>query len=446
LKKEWLLSIGITVLTVVVVIGLIRLYAPQLIGGGRDLQLVQASKEVPPFFDNVFRKQDYESLEIAIQDPYVKRAKPLFFQEEYGMGPHDILGFRNRAIPNLADVVTIGDSMTYGNNALLAGNWPSQMQAMLGNGRTTVYNMAVGGWGAAEYLAMFDKALLFQPEVIVIAFYSGNDALETFQQAYGNKRYAFLKLDQTLKSSDMPKVVYPAPESEWWRVQFKDRVSTIFTPKLRHSSNQQHPAVRAGYAGMAEAGRMMGQMARRNHQVKLVFTIIPTKELVYTVKVAQDGIIPPADYQALVTDEHDNIRWLADELGKVPGTIFVDVVTPLQEAAKQATPLYPENNNGHPIEAGYRIIARTLAVTVQPFLSDQIEGLVAFRKDENHSSAFLVRDGKAWFVPSFDIARQNGWSSDNIPLTDERKIRRLPLVGVMNRVDATRFGPHKISR
>lgn len=86
---------------------------------------------------------------------------------------------------------------------------------------------------------MFDKALLFPPEVIVIAFYSSNDPLETFQQANGNKRYAFLKLDQSLKSSDMSKVVFPAPESEWWKVQFNDKVSTIFTPRLRHSSNQQ---------------------------------------------------------------------------------------------------------------------------------------------------------------------------------------------------------------
>ncbi|MEE9912157.1 MAG: SGNH/GDSL hydrolase family protein [Deltaproteobacteria bacterium] len=439
MKKEWVLSLGVTVLTALVGLGLIWLFAPQLIGSDRDLQLVQVGKEVPPFFDNVFRKQDYDSLEFIIQDPYVKRAKPLY-KEYFEKGPHDILGFRNRAIPNIADIITIGDSQTYGNNAVLMGNWPSQMQATLRKWRPIVYNMSVGGWGAAEYLEIFSKALLFQPEVIVVAFYSGNDPLETFQQAYGNKHYALLKMDQTLKSSDIPRVVTPAPKTECWQVQFKDGVSTIFTPKLRHSSNQQHPAVKAGYAGMAEAGRMMGEMAHNKH-VKLVFTIIPTKELVYAKKVERDGITPTADYQQLVADEHDNIRWLADKLKKVTEAIYVDVVIPLQEASKYATPLYSENINGHPQEKGYRIIAHTLAVGVQTLLSTALEGLVVFRQSEKQDQIVLVRDGKTWFVPSVDMLRRNGWSLQNIPLTDERKIRQLPRGGVMDRVDAARFGP-----
>lgn len=439
MKKEWFLSLIVTVLTVIVALALIRLYAPQLVGSGRDLQLVQVSKEVPPFFDNVFRKKDYESHDFTIQDPYVKRSKPLM-NEEIGWGPHDILGFRNRTIPNIADVVTIGDSQTYGVNAQLVGNWPSQMQAYLGKKQATVYSMAVGGWGAAEYLDIFQKALKFRPEVIVVAFYSGNDPLETFRQAYGNKYYDLLKTNKTLKSSDIPKAVFPAPKSEWWQVQFKDGVSTVFTPKLRHASNQQHPAVRAGYAGMAKVGSMMGKIAR-NHEVKLVLTIIPTKELVYAKKVKLDGITSSADYQKLITDEYRNIRWLADELSKVPDAIFVDVVTPLQEAAMQPNTLYPKNIDGHPIETGYRIIALILASKINTILSDPLEGIVGLRQNEKHNSIFLVRNGKVWFVPSMDILRKNGWKLNNIPLTNERNIRRLPLVGVMDSVDATCFGP-----
>ena len=446
LKKEWLLTIGITILTFVVALSLIRFYAPHLLGGDRDLQLVQVSKEVPPFFENIFRKQDYTSPELIIQDPYVKRAKPLITEQFLmRMGPHDLMGFRNRSIPNIADVVTIGDSQTYGNNTMLVNNWPSQMQAALGKKKPIVYNMAVGGWGAAEYLDMFYKALLFQPQVIVVAFYTGNDPLETFQQAYGNKRYIFLKTDPSLKDSDIPKVAFPAPKSEWWRVKFKDGVSTTFTPKLRYACNQRHPAVKAGYAGMAEAGRMMGEMARKR-KVKLIFTIIPTKELVYAKKVVQEGINQPVYYKALVADESDNIRRFADELSKIPEAIYVDVVDPLQKAAKQATPLYLEDINGHPIEAGYKIIARTIAAMVQPFLSDPLEGLVAIRQDKNNYLIFLVRDGKAWLVPSRDILNQNGWKPTNIIYEkNERRVTRLPLAGVMDRVDVTRFGPRQSS-
>ncbi|MCP5158021.1 MAG: SGNH/GDSL hydrolase family protein [Gammaproteobacteria bacterium] len=439
MKKDWWLAIGVTVLTVVLALGLIRLFAPQLLGGARDLQLVQVSKAVPPFFENVFRAEDYASREFILQDPYVRRAKPLF-PDQFVMGPHDILGFRNRAIPHLADIVTLGDSQTYGNNALLAGNWPNRMQAALGSGQITVYNMAVGAWGAAEYWAMFDKALLFQPQMIIVAFYTGNDALGTFQQAYGNERYGFLKADRTLTSADLPKVVFPAPESEWWRVSFKDGVSTIFTPKLRHASNQPVPAVKAGYAGMAEAGRLMGKMAQ-DHQVKLVFTIIPTKELVYAKKIALEGIDPPADYLALITDERAYVEALAAELRQVPEAIFVDVVAPLQEAAQQASPLYPADADGHPVEAGYAVIGGTLATTVRPLLSVLPEGLVALHQNEKNYLVFLIRDDHAWLVPAPDIAERNGWSLENIPLTEERLIRRLPLAGYMDRVDAAQFGP-----
>lgn len=438
MKKDWWLAVGVTALTVALALGLIRLFAPQLLGGARDLQLVQVSKEIPPFFENVFRPEDYASREFILQDPYVKRARPLF-PDQFVMGPHDILGFRNRAVPNQADIVTIGDSQTYGNNALLAGNWPNQMRAALED-KVTVYNMAVGAWGAAEYWAMFDNALLFRPQVIVVAFYTGNDALGTFQQAYGNERYAFLKMDRTLTSADLPKVVFPAPESEWWRVSFKDGISTIFTPKLRHASNQPLPAIKAGYAGMAEAGRLIGKMARK-HQVKLVFTIIPTKELVYAEKITLEGITPPADYQALVTDERTHIEALAAELRQVPGAIFVDVVVPLQEAARQATPLYPADADGHPIEAGYAVIGQVLATAIQPLLVASPKGLVALREDETHYLIFLVRDNQAWLVPSPDIAQRNGWSLENIPLVEKRLIRRLPLAGRMDRVDMERFGP-----
>lgn len=439
LKKDWWLAAGVTVLTVTLALGLIRLFAPQLLGGARDLQLVRASKEVPPFFENVFRRKDYESLEFIIQDPYVKRAKPLF-PEEPPVGPHDILGFRNRAIPNIADIVVIGDSQTYGNHAILADNWPSQLQAMLSSKQPVVYSMAVGGWSATEYLAMFNKALLFKPQVIVVAFYTGNDALETFIQAYGNDYYAFLRLNPKLDARDAPKVTYPAPESEWWKVAFKDGVKTIFTPKLRYAANQDHPAIRAGYAIMVETGRLMREMAQR-HPVKLVFTIIPTKELVYAAKVAQEGLESPADYATLITEERKNARRLADDLRKIPDVTVVDLIDPLQEAAKNNIPLYPNDTNGHPVAAGYQVIARTLSSIIEPFLSPRLEGLAAVRQDETRYQVFLVRDSQVWLVPAPDIARQNGWTLGDIPLVEERLIWRLPLAGSMDQVDTERFGP-----
>jgi hypothetical protein len=441
-KKEWLLTFGIVVFTAFVTLGTIRFFAPHLLGVSKDLQLVRVAKKVPPFFDNVFRKQDYESAELTVQDPFIKRGRPLFNAEfGVGQGPHDILGFRNRAVPNAADVVVIGDSTTYGYNVILAQNWPSRMREALGRKRPMVYNMSVAGWGAAEYLAIFDKALVFRPRAVVVAFHSGNDPLETFQQAYGNPYYALLQTASGLKMEDIPRVAYPPPKSDWWPVKFKDGVSTIFTPKLRLlTANQKHPVIQAGWDGMAKAARVMGRLAREHH-VKLVFTVIPTKELVYADKVAQEGLVPPEDYASLVRDESENILRFRRELEKIPGAVFVDVVAPLREAAKRATPLYPEDINSHPAEAGYEVIGRAVAAQMAPLLPEPLEGLVELRRDRQAPRIYLLRDGKAWFAPSKDILRRNGWMLENIRSIAESEITRFELAGRVDKVDPARFGP-----
>src|SRR5688500_6186278 len=105
-----------------------------------------------------------------VKDPHVRlRGKPLRARDLKG-GPHDVLGFRNHQVPNVADVVVIGDSQTYGNNVLLEENWPYYMLQAIEE-RPTIYSMATGGWAAVQYLDMFTKSLLFRPHVIVIAFY-----------------------------------------------------------------------------------------------------------------------------------------------------------------------------------------------------------------------------------------------------------------------------------
>ena len=143
--RNWLLFAVITLATLLAGLGIIRWIAPQLLGIPVDLQMVRVSTEVVPFFDGVFRQEDYDKREpMIISDPYAHRARPLYEDMET-MGPHDILGFRNRRIPNVADIITIGDSQTYGNNVPPEQNWPGQLQASLGCKSPVMYNMSVGG-------------------------------------------------------------------------------------------------------------------------------------------------------------------------------------------------------------------------------------------------------------------------------------------------------------
>jgi hypothetical protein len=78
MKREWLLAAGTVLVTTVLTVALIRWLAPQLPGLPVDMQMVQVSKRVPPFYSNIFREKDIISDQFVIKDPLVNvRFKPL---------------------------------------------------------------------------------------------------------------------------------------------------------------------------------------------------------------------------------------------------------------------------------------------------------------------------------------------------------------------------------
>lgn len=440
MKKEYFLMFGSVAVTLLFALGLIRWFAPQLLGVSSDLQLVQIDEKVPAFFEGVFRREDLKATEFILKDPLTQvRAKP-FFPELGGIGPNDILGFRNRNVPNVADIVAIGDSQTYGNNAVVGDNWPSQIEAQLREKRARVYSMAVGGWGAVQYLDMFTNAIVFQPRVIVVAFYSGNDPLESFQLVYGSAHWSGLIPNRKLTKADSPKVTFPAPQSEWWPVKFTDGVETVFTPTLRLAGNQDHPAVRAGYDIMADVARRIMDMGRPMG-TQVVFTIVPTKELVYARKVEREGLNVPEDYAALVENEARNINQLAQSIQKIEGPIYTDLVDPLQTAALDPKPLYPSDINGHPIKAGYRVISAAISQSVKAFLPEPPNGLYAVKIDANAYQISLVTDNGRWVFPSLELIRANGWPVREVRTLEVRDVATIPLVGVIEEANPKRFGP-----
>lgn len=440
MKREWLLLSGIVIGTLMVSLLVIRWLAPDLLGIPTDLQLVQSSKTLPPFYEAIFRTEDLQSKEFILQDPRTRvRAKPLF-PRLLTMGPNDILGFRNNGVPNVADIITIGDSQTYGSNVAIDQSWPGQLQNNLSEKAGNVYSMATGGWGAVQYLDMFMNAPLFEPHVVIIAFYTGNDPLESFQMAYGIDTWAALRPDLTINKSDAPHVTFPSPESEWWPVTFKDGSQTVFTPTLRLSSNQDHPAVSAGYAIMADVAKRISAAAKP-YQLKLVFTIIPTKELVYGLKVSRDNLTPPADYLTLLEREQHNIDQLSASLKNLPNAIYVDVINPLQQAALGNTVLYPRDTNGHPFADGYKVIADTLTRNIREYIPDRPKGLVAIQQTKNQALFALINNDGIWPFASADLIAANGWAPGEVPVVRMREIAGLRWHKAVNTVDPARFGP-----
>jgi lysophospholipase L1-like esterase len=422
-------------------IGLValRLAVPRLFGVSQDLKLLQLDTKAPAFFDNVFRKDDRAVSGFMVMDPIVRlRGRP-FYPEAVGIGPHDLRGFRNRDVPIVADVVTIGDSFTYGNNVALADNWPSVLQEKLGG--QVVYSMAMGGWGAVQYLEMYEKALYFGPKVAIIAFYSGNDPLDSFKDAYGIDRFADLRVDPTLTANDMPDVRFPAPREECWEATFKDGSRTTFSPTLRLASNDRRtPAVRAGYAIMLEVTRRLAANSDERHP-RLMVTIIPTKETCFAPRVAADGIAPPDEYTTLVRDEGQNIADFAAATREIPGVTYVDMVKPLQDCVLADPAAYRDDADGHPLAGGYRAIGERMAGALAGELADLPAGFYCLKAPDDRKWYYVFRDRQLWVFQRPHVAEQNGWETEAARPVTSREIARYAVAGIITTADPTRFGP-----
>jgi lysophospholipase L1-like esterase len=450
MRKEWTLLVGVVVLTLIVSLGLIRWLAPQLLGIPIDLQMVRVSKETPPFFEVVFRRSDLETSDLLLKDPYTNvRARPLLLSLAEHGGPHDILGFRNYRVPNVADVVAIGDSQTYGNNAAIEENWPNQIRRLLGHRHPEVYCMATGGWSAVQYLNMFRHATALRPRVIVVAYYTGNDPDEAVSVAYSTDDWVELRPAKEIDIRDKPRFPgSPPPLSEQWSVRFRNGNEMTFAPSLRLVSNDSsYATVRAGYKIIEKTAQLMDTSVAKA-KIGLVLTIIPTKELVYAERLRREGIQQSEDYAKLVAMEQNNIARLVSAFQSLKHAQYVDVVHPLQQAAMANEPIYPAEVNGHPIAGGYRVIAKALLAAIDRYLVTPPLGLVGIpvKGRERTYRPFLVNKEGLWTFASEELITANGWRLIDAHHVEPRDLASLPQMGTIHSVDRKRFGPDLLHR
>ena len=441
-KENWLLIFSILV-SLLLGLGLIRWLMPQLLGMPTDAKIIKLSKETPAFFETIFHNQaESTSTDFLINDPItIVRARPLA-EDSVMFGPHDLLGFRNYSVPLVAPIITIGDSQTYGNNAPIDYNWPNYMLSKLDLPFTALYNMSTGGWGAVQYLNMFSIAAKFQPRVIIVAFYTGNDAIESFKAAYAIDQWSFLRPDSKLTLADMPVMTFPAPESEWWTAKFVDGHSMIFTPHLRFlSNNPALPAVKAGYDIIKQSALIMDEAVKSNKNVRLIFTIIPTKELVYANRIVKDGIIPSHDYSELISAESHQIEDMQEYLKKLAHSHYVNVIEPLQQSAILDLSLYSEDKDGHPLQAGYAVIGTSLAKALSG-IQKPPKGIVSVIGHNKTYQLYLINQEGAWKVPSDTILDQNGWNAGISPTEiSASDLALYPQRGLLLQIDHKKFGP-----
>lgn len=355
----------------------------------------------------VFNPGDFLHVTIIGHPVVGARIKP-------GTPGHDVLGFRNRELPERAEVVAIGDSMTYGFGAARDAIWPNQIGDLL---RKPVYNMALGGFGPLEYLYIAEhEASKLQPRLLLVGFYFGNDLIDAYNAVRRNphwrswreagsadaggtehqrvsqtepkKRFAGWRLWLSRNSVfySVLRVTLLQPLASWekdrmalqagpdrqmiWIDPSKPSVRTIFTPQLNLSAlDPQLPSVQEGFRVTTRAFASLKSIADAQG-TRLLVVLIPTKERVYCRYLKDSGTRMPGTLVRLCDAEErvkeDLVQFLAAR--KVA---YVDVTGVMEEQIQKHVQLYPSDGDSHPNAAGHGVIARAVYDVMRSHQYDQ---------------------------------------------------------------------------
>lgn len=134
--------------------------------------------------------------------------------------------------------------------------------------------------------------------------------------------------------------------------------------------------------------------------------MIPTKEYVYGALVREQVAEIPATYESLLGNERRRIAWISGKMRSAPHMQYVDVVSPLREAAAERADLYPPGPDGHPLAAGYEVIARALSAQVKKYLRPVPSGIVEVEGAPEGEELAYVESENYWYVTNSAALRK----------------------------------------
>jgi hypothetical protein len=342
----------------------------------------------------VLNPADYLSVDPVADEALGIRIAP-------GTPGFDELGFRNESVPSRVDVVAVGDSHTYGNNAKMNEAWPAVVGSVA---RLQVYNFGMGGYGPNQYYEVLRRHLdRLQPRWVICGLYLGDDFENAFAMTYGKDYWKSLRAGSWSSNADIWNTssddlswsrrarVWLSSHSLMYRlavhgpllgqlkgafqIQQASRsedfaVTTIslsdvgvkeaFRPSLlRVRLDQRSPYVREGMRITFELLKRMNQLAAERG-AKFAVVVIPTKETVFAEHLLKDPQMHlRGAIQELVTNEAAataDLRSVLDDAG-IP---YVEAREPLRRHISEH--LYTlSDQDMHPNQNGYRVIGETVA-------------------------------------------------------------------------------------
>ena len=316
-----------------------------------------------------------------------------------GSAGHDAWGFRNREVPGRADIVTIGDSQTYGISARARDAWPAALARQSGR---VVYNLSLGGYGPTEYLHLLEsRAMDLKPRHVIVGLYLGNDF---FDVARALATAARSETPTVSKEGGAPSsVVSPvrrhrlfvgqrdwlARHSVLYRmitisavgnlvrsVETRARkteeeqllllndseagVLTAFLPETRIPAlDVDREDISRGLDRTLEIFSKMERRCRRDGAALLIL-LIPTKERVHEELIGRDPNLANSEsLRGLLDLEAQAHQRVVDFLTRT-GIDYLDSLPALKRAVRNG-PLYPANDDGHPDARGYKVLADEVA-------------------------------------------------------------------------------------
>jgi hypothetical protein len=355
----------------------------------------------------VLNPSDFLKLEV-VQDP-VLGAVP----SPSAMAGFDRWGFRNRSVPETADIIAVGDSHTYGNTARMVDSWPYVLASLTGR---QVYNMGLGGYGPNQYFYLSkSKALSLKPKMILWGLYMGDDFENAFSITYGLDYWASLralppqKVEVNIWEQDSPGAPSSFKRMRVWLsrhsliyqlvfhtgfgnrvkgdIQIKEaatlypgtdtsliipekHIAEAFRPKaVLFGLNQDDPHVREGMRITFELIKQMNEICKQNH-VQFVVVVIPIKEMVFSDYLEHNPSLPLSNVLDKLLVDAWSAQQQTFEFLDSQNIPYVDPL-PVMKAAREQNLYALSAGDMHPGKNGYKAIGEAVAERVKELENDE---------------------------------------------------------------------------